>query len=108
MIEVKIRKAQRTGDNAENSVRITIDQEINTTSSLREYTRHSEWMKALTAEHEYDAEKLCNALTASLPGGTLDRLAVKLLQHQVSVLSVRSGRSLPPKSKKIVKPRKAR
>ncbi len=37
---------------------------------------------------ESDAESIADALIATLPGGTLDRLVVKLLQHQVSLFVV--------------------
>lgn len=87
MIEIHVNKAQRTGHDAEPSVRITIDLEIKS-PRLRDYARETQWRKALVAEHEYDAQKLCNALVASLPGGTLDRLTLKLLEQKASVLAV--------------------
>ena len=37
---------------------------------------------------EHDATVVFDALTASLPGGTLDRITVKLLQYRASQLVV--------------------
>lgn len=78
MKTVNIYKAQAIGDQRIESVTITIDATLPQSDD-----RYRDWLKVATRLFDEEAAKIVDALH-SLPGGTLDRVLVKLLTEKVS------------------------
>lgn len=86
MREVRIKKAQRTlPDQPHESVTIVIDEEIADPPKGQPIPDLEAMMRGAFG---VEARTLFEALRASLPGGTLDRLLVELLADRASLLVV--------------------
>lgn len=80
---VTIHKASSHGFSAPPDLMIEAKEEF------PDFTRE-EYFAGKSAElHKTDAEALGRAIIGTLPGGTIDRLLVFLLEHQVSLLRVK-------------------
>lgn len=78
--DISIFRAQPIGDQTIEPVTIKIIDEIP--------TRRIKSLDEMGAVYEKEAEELANALWNSLPGGTIDRLFIKLCQRKASLLAI--------------------
>jgi len=84
MKEINIYKAQRIDDSLiPESVTIIIDKE----TPEMNYDSPTNNKKA-DIHYTYQAQKLSDILLRTLPGGTIDRLLICLLEHKKSILKV--------------------
>lgn len=61
---------------------------ISDASSVPEFQGDGDWPAKMRAFYDDQGERLANALTRSLPGGTLDSLMCALLKQKASLLRV--------------------
>lgn len=84
---IKVFKAQPTGD------QVIPDLELSATEPMPElmHVAESFYRPALTGVFEKEAEKIVDALIASLPGGTIDQVLALLLRRKASIYVVRES-----------------
>lgn len=87
MRTVHVYKAMRSGSFSPESVTIVVDTEL----PDFDYS-DPDLLKKASEFYDQQAHSLLQALTDALPGGTIDRLLAKLLEHKASHFRVPSWR----------------
>lgn len=85
-------KAQAIGDQIIPDLNLSATEPMPSILNARE----SFYRPALTGVFEREAEKIVDALTASLPGGTIDQVLALLLRRKASIYVVRNSEAFPP------------